>query len=235
MFDPSERIKKAIYYFVEKSTQQKSIVTQLPEKDLTSEFIAQNVFNWKHADGRIHATPDGGAYTAVSASIYHEKFRTQIEDGVWPIVEALTNKNYLPVSSCEGHRYTRLFVSVAFGSPESANTFYNLLNNSIRLPTFFVRKRNTLSNQKSKVVDGKLETIKTTVFDTQKEAQHLNKLFMRNYEKYYFVEFGLFEFIDNTYIYNYYMNLMKFIFRKFAERRLTQFFQSNKLPSALDI
>ena len=59
------------------------------EKELSEEEFYHQLFftshNWKHVDGRIHATKYDKEYVAVTISPYYENFQSQIEEGVWPI------------------------------------------------------------------------------------------------------------------------------------------------------
>lgn len=57
-------------------------------------------WNKLQPDGRINI--DGSSSASISP--YSKHFRSQIEDGIWPLVEILYLKGYLPVSSCAGHR-----------------------------------------------------------------------------------------------------------------------------------
>ena len=59
-------------------------------------------WNKLQPDGRINI--DGKSSASVSP--YSQYFRSQVEDGIWPLVEVLYQKGYLPVSSCAGHRNT---------------------------------------------------------------------------------------------------------------------------------
>jgi len=57
-------------------------------------------WNKLQPDGRINI--DGNSSASISP--YSDHFRSQVEDGIWPLVELLYLKGYLPVSSCAGHR-----------------------------------------------------------------------------------------------------------------------------------
>lgn len=225
----NDSIQKAIFQFVDGRTFRKYSLKKPEIVTNVSDHIVSKVFNWKHKDGRIHASPSADEYYAITASIYHPQFRSQVEDGVWPIVNELTQKNYLTLSSCEGHDWTRLFVGVAFGSKEEAQSFALTLRNSIKAPTFFVREKETYSNQTISFSSGKLEVKKINHIEFQQEADYLNKLFLRNYVRYYFVEFGLFEFKRDHFFLNCYMHLMKAMFGKKAHEELLGFFKSGQL------
>lgn len=78
---------------------------QIPSKQTISvddhyKKIYDTPWNKLQADGRINM----GNGTAASISPYSKHYRSQIEDGIWPLVELLYNKGYLTVSSCAGHR-----------------------------------------------------------------------------------------------------------------------------------
>lgn len=78
---------------------------QIPSKQTISvddhyKKIYDTPWNKLQPDGRINM----GNGTAASISPYSKHYRSQIEDGIWPLVELLYNKGYLTVSSCAGHR-----------------------------------------------------------------------------------------------------------------------------------
>ena len=78
---------------------------QTQEERITLEEHYKNVYDtpWNklQPDGRINMDGNG---TAASVSPYSKHFRSQVEDGIWPLVEILHLKGYLPISSCAGHR-----------------------------------------------------------------------------------------------------------------------------------
>jgi len=79
---------------------------QIPSKkeSITAEKHFRRVFDkpWNKVqeDGKINI--DG--QSSASISPYSEHFRSQVEDGIWPLVESLFKAGYMPVSSCAGHR-----------------------------------------------------------------------------------------------------------------------------------
>ena len=83
--------------------EQIQIVAQ-QQQQLTDEQHFRKIYDqpWNklQADGRINI--DGASSASVSP--YSEHFRSQVEDGIWPLVNTLYNRGYLPVSSCAGHR-----------------------------------------------------------------------------------------------------------------------------------
>lgn len=84
----------------------RSIIAHEQISTVTAEQYFREVYdhpwNSPQPDGRINM----GNETSASVSPYSEHFRSQIEDGIWPLVETLYLKGYLPVSSCSGHRGT---------------------------------------------------------------------------------------------------------------------------------
>ena len=79
--------------------------------------------NILHKDGRIYFKDELGNYLAVTVSPLNPKFKTQIEHGVWPVVNALVKKGYLTVSSCEGHDGSDYYVKIVFDTEVSAQQF----------------------------------------------------------------------------------------------------------------
>jgi len=76
--------------------------------------------NFLHKNGKIHASKIGEPYVAVTVSPYHDKFQSQIEEPVWPVVKGLVDKGYLPVSSCGGHTdpWWEYYFMLAVGTEE---------------------------------------------------------------------------------------------------------------------
>lgn len=83
-------------------------------KNLSKDELRQELFfkshNRLHKDGRIYhkMTPEG-MVVAMSISPEYSEFRSQIEDGIYPIVDALKAQGYYTISSCEGHPFGALF------------------------------------------------------------------------------------------------------------------------------
>ena len=79
---------------------------QIPAKETISKEehyrkIYDTPWNKLQPDGRINMDGNG---TAASVSPYSKHYRSQVEDGIWPLVELFYKKGYLTVSSCAGHR-----------------------------------------------------------------------------------------------------------------------------------
>lgn len=94
---------------------------------VTAESLSQSALtrspNYRHRDGRIYASRPGEPYFAVTVSPLNPQFVSQIEPEIAPVIQALLDQNYLPVSSCQGHGDSRAFVRIAFGSRESRDRF----------------------------------------------------------------------------------------------------------------
>lgn len=76
--------------------------------------------NKKNLDGSINSYQDTGSMCfGYSVPIDHPKFRDQIEDGIWPAVEAFIEKGYRTVTSCEGHDFNGPQVTVCIEDFES--------------------------------------------------------------------------------------------------------------------
>jgi hypothetical protein len=61
------------------------------------------ILNRKNKNGSINLLAVTGEEIGAIVSPYHPDFRSQIEDGIWPIVSLLIDKGYFVVDSCEGH------------------------------------------------------------------------------------------------------------------------------------
>jgi hypothetical protein len=144
--------------------------------------------NWLHADGRIYASAPGEEYRVAEVSPYNPKFETQIEAGVWPIVNALVNKGYLTCASCEGHgRDLDCFVSLVTPTLESAISLANQL--SIDPWKITVKTDRSIWDYTSA-----LKTTKNTLSRAELKTKvfpYYNKIFRRNYNEYFFIDMHL--------------------------------------------
>ena len=144
--------------------------------------------NWLHKDGRITSTMPGGEYRVAEVSPYNPLFKTQIESGVWPLVESFVNKGYLTCSSCEGHGWD-LYCRVSLVTPtlESAHS----LVEQLQFGTWEIKIQSDRpiydyeSNFKTTIDILNREKLKNKVFT------YYNKIFCRNHEEYFFIDLFL--------------------------------------------
>jgi hypothetical protein len=146
--------------------------------------------NYQHTDGRIYASKAGDPYVAVSVSPYNPKFLTQLEPGIAPVVMAVVERGYLPVSSCEGHSISFSFpyVMVAFGQEDSARAFEDHFRH---VPWVTTERASTVANvfqdqKRYQRLDPLLHTAKA-------EYDDMNRMFNRSYDRYWYVTVKLFE------------------------------------------
>lgn len=154
-------------------------------------------------NGRIYAIDENGNYIAVSVNVLHPLFDTQIEKGIWPIVDALVKKGYLTISSCEGHDGSPCYVKLVFPNQEYADQFKDSL---FFCEGLFLRIEMTSANV-VRAVDTKgtfhyRNTEHKDEFSYKAELDGINQLFSRNYTdfRYVYVEIypeprGFFNFI----------------------------------------
>ena len=173
------------------------------EKELSEEEFYHQLFftshNWKHVDGRIHATKYDKEYVAVTISPYYENFQSQIEEGVWPAVSTLVNKGYLPISSCEGHQgRSPYYVILAFGDEKILNNFIIHLKSTTIMGLNWV-VTDTVANTRASFKLGKFNFQKLILEGNDDityrigEIKCFNMLFSRNYSSYKFVRITLFD------------------------------------------
>lgn len=218
--------KPALIHQVEQRKQYQAVVNY-------HQTIRNYAPNFKHSNGKIYASKPGDPYWVVTVSPYHPNFRTQIEPGVWPIVEQLINKNYLTVSSCEGHGTdAKLIVSLVFEDTDAAQNFVNMCSH---IPGWFYkieansRILHNKSNSGSSVIS---EKTTTTLTRNHEEFNRYNILFFKNYKQYVYLDLILYKFPApriQRFIYRY-------IFRKpckefFVSKQLMLNFLKNKLPN----
>lgn len=160
------------------------------QKPSLTQLAISRAPNYLHPDGRIYTSKPGEPYVAVSVSPYNPKFRTQIEDGIAPVVMGLVNKGYLTLSSCEGHSisFSYPYVIVAFGEEQKADAFRNYFS---LLPWTTTSIRRSVANV---VQDGSsFKRMQEPWYNTQAEYEELNRMFHRDYDQYWFVTISLFE------------------------------------------
>ncbi len=150
--------------------------------------------NFLHKDGRIYGSKEGEKYFAVTVSPINVNFENQIESKIYPVVKCLLDKNYLTVSSCEGHN-TNVFgdppsIRIAFGSLESAERFKNFLKHEeyIKMVTL-ERSANVIQFFKN----NKFQYESTSDMNSSylEEAKDINRIFFRNYNRVWYVNIQL--------------------------------------------
>jgi hypothetical protein len=178
-----------------------------------------DLLNVKDVEGKIQK-PNGES-SAYCISPYHDKFRSQIEDGVWPFVEKLLYKNYLTINSCEGHFIEdSLEVTLVFFDDKKCKRFKqhfkHFLINVIDEPKFI------------NYYDGK----KFVNLDSYEESKIVNHMFMINHAKYNFVTiFASKEWNQKSNFLLY--KIYKFLFKRISERVLINKIKS--LPNYEDL
>jgi len=147
-------------------------------------------WNTVHADGRINI--DGASSASVSP--YSEHFRSQVEDGIWPLVNTLYNRGYLPVSSCAGHRSTlrgewdtffvyrsEPYVSIAVHRDCEQTTLHSMQQLLIKHAS--ISCTHTQANMNASTTRIK----HATRTDTEQEYYALNWMLQRNYAAYSYI------------------------------------------------
>jgi hypothetical protein len=188
--------------------------------------------NFKHSDGRIYASKSGEPYWVVTVSPYHPNFKNQIEPGVWPIVEQLINKNYLTVSSCEGHGTdSKMTVTLVFKDIDDAQKFIDTCSH---IPGWYYdieanrRSFYNKSNSGSNVISEKTTQDLT---ENCEVFRRYNILFFKKYKRYVYLDLVLYKFPEpriQRFVY-------KYILRKpckefFVNKQLMINFLKNELP-----
>ena len=194
--------------------------------------------NRMNSDGRINCEGlYGDSVVSVSVSPINPKFRSQIEDGVWPFIECLINKNYFTMSCCEGHddrMGDHFYITLA--SP--CKNELKVIENEVKdIRGCKVSNKDSIAN--SSIVwheDGnQLKTIEPrTVVDVEAEADDINNMYLRKYFRYYFLKIDMFINKDDIYdefnLTNLKHRIMYLIFNKKSLAELLNKFK--KLPKS---
>lgn len=180
------------------------------------------ILNRKHPSGRICLveSEDDDLYAAISVSPYHELFDTQIEDGIKDIVYALIDKNYMPISSCEGHDWSwdNAFVKLAVVSMEEAHKLGEYFSS---IPFITVNCYEKSANNEFYEEDGvtKVRPLNPTKYDAKSEVNSINRLYFRNHNNYCFLDINLFEYTNTPF------------WSSFVRRYITRYKKSKHLKS----
>jgi hypothetical protein len=177
--------------------QRVKITAESNQQQITLSLLEQAALerspNYRHRDGRIYASSPSEPYFAVSVSPLNPEFTNQIEAGILPVVMALLQRNYLPISSCEGHGDSRSYVRIVFGSDQSANEFVNEFG-SMEYVT--LRKLHTSANIVQWWHNGKPHwraRHQDEISNLNLESQEINLLYKRNYSSVCYVDLSLYD------------------------------------------
>lgn len=185
MLDPSAYVKR-IKIIAESSTHQLT-------DELVGRITLERLPNYKHPDGRIYASRGQEPYFAVSVSPLNPGFQKQIEPGILPVVEALLQKNYLPISSCQGHRDSASFVRIVFGSSASADEFVQEFGTMefVNLEKLYSSANVVQWWDKGKPKYRSRNEV--DISDRKLEIQDINFLYKRNYTDICYVDLTLYQ------------------------------------------
>lgn len=172
------------------SYQVKVAVKQYAQEQIEYETVTKlRCPNYLHSDGKIYASKPNEPYVAVSVSPYHENFKSQIEESVWPVVEAFTNKGYLTVSSCGGHKdpWWEFYVTLTVGTTDQIDS---LIKNLSAVDHTHLEVFNTSANvlqylENNKIKFRPLDDLEKNLVNEYKD---LNILFNRDYKQYYYIK-----------------------------------------------
>lgn len=126
--------------------------------------------NRRNANGSINMFwAEGNHDNGVNVSPYMDNFREQVEDLIWPAVFELLKRNYLTVTSCQGHSLNdSAFVTVSFSNKATADKFIKLISSSV----VYAEYDDTITSSVDK----------------------LNELFLRSYPEYFHVRTGVLQY-----------------------------------------
>lgn len=199
--------------------------------------LASSTYNKKWPNGRIHGISETGEYASHSVSPYAETFLDNIEEGIKPLVLALRDKNYLSISSCEGHGLDfRRYVTLVFPDRESAQNFQNTIPFKLRYSlthctqmltsTVDVDQYGRLSN---------LRNVDPDSNDMKRSLEYVNVMIQRTYQDAWFLEVSLSEGVRTKGLWDIIKNLRavlkKLLFEKHTTHRLVRFVLSDKMPT----
>jgi hypothetical protein len=128
------------------------------------------MLNRRNPDGSVNMFwAEGNNTNGIDVSPFIDNFREQIEDDIWPAVKALLDRNYLTVTSCQGHTlYDSAFVTVSFPSTIIADKFINMIKDAV----IYAEYDDTITSS----------------------TERLNRLFLKDYSNYFHVRVGVLQY-----------------------------------------
>jgi hypothetical protein len=226
-----------IVYIREVESPKRQVITfkkrePLTEKELLEKIINTS-YNKKWPDGRIYGMSKDGKYVSHSVTPYANSFLDNIEEKIKPLIIALKDKNYLSMSSCQGHcLWDRRFVMLVFPSKETAEDFTKQFPFKLK---FNIKHCTEMLNVKLDI--DQYGTIKNAskealVNNSRQSIKYVNAFCKRSYTDAWFVEMILADVIP----YNKYIRYFKqIIFKKFFLERftakVTKFIESKLKPN----
>ena len=126
------------------------------------------LLNKRNKNGSINFLQVTGEDIGAIFSPLHPEFRSQIEDGIWPIVSKLVNSGFYVVDSCQGHWDNNnddyCHFTIAFTKVESAVKFSQLV-----------------------YVKGIDFTIHDSCINVDNEIDFINKLYLTTHDNFVFL------------------------------------------------
>lgn len=162
-------------------------------KHWMEEHPAFQPVNKLRSNGRIISGYDqNGLPVGASVSPFIQEFYTQVESDIAPVVMALKDKGYFTVSSCGGHPL-RTLVTLCFPTRVQRAEFAERIK-AFDLPTvrfedadFFFNVNGEVAKNGRRYIESNIDNDLSLDYYRNQEAELLNLMFFRNYEKYVFL------------------------------------------------
>jgi hypothetical protein len=192
-----------------------------------------NTLNYKHKDGRIYASlTDKENYAAVTVSPFHEEFDSQIEDGIKDLVYAFIEKNYIVMSSCQGHDGLLAFAFIKIALPDPLDREY-LIEQLKDMPYISFVKSDKCANVELYVKNNSVKFRKLDLesYSYKEEADAINKLYLRNHNRHYFLDIQFFKYNDAWWkiISKLILSHKRKLYFKSTQQQLVNFVKSDKI------
>lgn len=226
IFFPSAYVKKI-------KQEHQEIVKKLVVKIKTPETFDYKKFaltrcpNVKQGN-RIFVGGKGDNLISVSVSPINENFRSQIEDGVWEHIKCLLDKNYITLSSCEGHIFEGPFQFIM--AVPNLNFAKKIKDLFLTIKFVNVEIKESVSNVEvdvSNIKKPKYTTKKKKVVDYKLEAVDINNMYFRNYDRYWFICLNLYK---KGYFWTIFYWIFKLTLEKKCKKKLLNLIKSKNFP-----
>lgn len=237
ILEPPAYVVSAPKKFEQKQPQIAEVKNDIDINDRLSTLLLSRAPNTKKSNGRINC--DGVYEKGLSATVspFNDRFRSQIEDGVYPFVEALLQKNYFPISSCQGHTdglgdYFEIILAIPSVSlAEEIANFIKIRGCKITISESTenaeIKFLNTTSIRHEVSLKKDQNVDKT-------DYREINILYKRNYSFYTFLTISLFDQGFNAMTFsNFFKVLERKLLFSYTKKKLLEIIKDPKFPESI--
>lgn len=208
--------------------------------DRLSAILISRAPNTRKSNGRVNCEETVGPGASATVSPFHKDFRSQIEDGVYPFIEVLLEKNYFPISSCEGHPkegngdYFEIILAIPSKElAEKVKDFIKIKGCEIDIYDH-VYQQNQYNIKFLDTDVNKYKIVQDKNIEKEFDFREINILYKRKYSFYTFLTISIFkEGFDSLNFKNCLKILERKIFFSYTKKKLLNLIKDKKFPESI--